>query len=456
MNFNLKRNSVWAATEVVVTGASIFLLYRYVVVYLGVRALGVWSLVLATTSLARLGDLGASAGLSRFVAIAIARNDSSLARAYMETAILTNLLLFVILGTILYYPFWWGIKFVVPANALMIARSLLPYTIASFVLLNLNAVTLSALVGLQRSDLKSLVVIVAMFVQMLVAVIVVPRYGLIGLAWGQVGQYGVSTAAAWIIFLRRTKSGLQRGALLHFDSAAFRDLIGFGLKLQALNLINFAFEPATKFVMSSVCGLEALGIYEMTYRMLTQVRQIVVAPTQALVPAFAHLWEANPSGIAGLYERAVVNSIIFGVPLLVLVGLLSPVIGWLWLGRNDPLFVAFSIVGSLGWIASLIGAPSYLLGVSRGLVRWNIIGLAFTSFCGPLVALIVGRVTGPIGVVSAAMLGLGGGSLFAMVMNCAMFDISPLPGRRAFAQAVIDNKQWSFQLLKRLFRFHDN
>jgi O-antigen/teichoic acid export membrane protein len=70
MELNLRRNSLYAVGEVVVSGLSLFLLYKKVVNTLGVEALGVWTLVLATTSLGRFADIGAASGLSRFVASA--------------------------------------------------------------------------------------------------------------------------------------------------------------------------------------------------------------------------------------------------------------------------------------------------------------------------------------------------------------------------------------------------
>ena len=81
MQLRLGRNATWAVGEVVISGLVLFLLYRIVVATLGVEALGVWSLVMATTSLARFADLGAAAGLARPRAEYARRRRSALTRA---------------------------------------------------------------------------------------------------------------------------------------------------------------------------------------------------------------------------------------------------------------------------------------------------------------------------------------------------------------------------------------
>jgi O-antigen/teichoic acid export membrane protein len=60
-----------AALSVLQTGISailLFFLYRYLLVRLGPEQLGVWSVVLASTSVARLSDMGFSGAVVRFVA----------------------------------------------------------------------------------------------------------------------------------------------------------------------------------------------------------------------------------------------------------------------------------------------------------------------------------------------------------------------------------------------------
>lgn len=250
MTLNLRQNAIWSIVEIVTSGISLFLLYKYVVSLLGLNALGLWSLVLASTSLVRLGDLGAAAGLSRFVAIALAKDDRISARNYVETALLTNLCIYTTVSLLLAMPLWWGMRYLVPPDSVDQARGLLPYALISFALLNLNAVTLAALVGQQRTDLKCKVAIISLIVQISVVLVAMPLTGLIGIGLGQIAQYAVSISLSWLTFRSLLGSPLVPLFPRHFNIGVFRELFCFGIKLQLMNLLNFLFEPSIKFVIS--------------------------------------------------------------------------------------------------------------------------------------------------------------------------------------------------------------
>src|ERR1700691_2404856 len=118
MELNLRRNSLYAVGEVVISGISLFLLYRKVVNTLGVEALGIWSLVLATTSLGRIADFGAASGLSRFVAAAKARGAADSELTFVETALITNATLYLCIALMLWAPAYFGLSLVMKGAAL--------------------------------------------------------------------------------------------------------------------------------------------------------------------------------------------------------------------------------------------------------------------------------------------------------------------------------------------------
>ncbi|WP_368508517.1 oligosaccharide flippase family protein [Bradyrhizobium lupini] len=426
-DFNLKRSALWSIAEVATSGVALFILYKYVLASLGMRSLGIWSLVLATTSLARLGDVGASAGLARFVAEALADKNVIKARDFVETALCTNIAIYTIASIILTIPLSVGVKLLVPADSALEAASLIPYALASFALLNVNAVILSALVGAQRADLKSKIVLLSTVAQVATALICVPSFGLIGMGLGQIAQSAVSIAIAWLTFRKLVGTNLVPFFPRHFDLGIFRELFSFGMKLQFANLISFSFEPATKLAMSSACGLEVLAIFEMAYRLVLQARHLVVAPMQALLPAFAHLGQERPHEVAALYEKTLAKSALFAVTALLSTGAFSPLISHLWLGSYNGLFVTFTVLLSVGWLLNALGAPAYHLGLARGLVKWNLAGHLITTIGSPLLGYLFGRLFGPTAFVLMTSAALGLGAVLTTVLNCrdCLVGLSP-------------------------------
>lgn len=436
MRLNLKGNAVWLFVEVIATGMSLLFLYKYVVLFLGIKALGIWSLVLATTSLAKLVDVGASSGLSRFIALALARKDGELAREYLSGALFINACLYSILALLLYWPLVFVIHFAVPTEAEKEATELLPYALTSFVFLNLGSTLLSALVGCQRADLKSKVVIFGNVLQIGSAILLVPSLGLAGLALAQLVQYVFSIAVG--LFAVTAVLGTKVSRILIISRASVVEILMFGLKLQAANLVAAVFEPASKFAVSSIAGLELLGLFEMAYRMVFQMRATLAAPMQVLLPAFTHLQETADDKVQKLYSRVMAHLLICSVPLFAVVASASPWLGILWIGSYQQYFTVCTISLSVGWFINLVGMPAYLLGISSGVIRWNLIGHVLTSIGGPLLGIAAGNYLGPTGSVFgiSAMLGLG--MVFTITMNCISLRIRPLPTLREIACTITD------------------
>ena len=61
-------NAAVSVVQTVISGVVLFLLYRYLLDHLGTEQLGLWSVILASTSVARLSDLGLTGSVVKFVA----------------------------------------------------------------------------------------------------------------------------------------------------------------------------------------------------------------------------------------------------------------------------------------------------------------------------------------------------------------------------------------------------
>lgn len=421
-------NAVWALAEVGVSSATLFLLYRLVTDALGIKALGLWSLVLATTSLARFGDVGASAGLSRFVAIADAEGGIP-ARHYVETALLSTLALYLGMSLLLFWPLRYVLTRTLHPDDVEAAIALLPLALISFTLAMTSASATTGLIGQHRTDQKSQLGIIGLVLQLAIAASLMRAYGLAALAWAQIAQNLWLLFAGWVLFARNATGRWSLRPPCCWRRPIFDELIGFGSRLQAANLISFLFEPLTKFVMSSLVGLEALGLYEMANRMVLLARQVIVAPMQTLIPAFAAGRHAPLVG-SEIYRKAFALVLPASLSINLGLALAAPVISTIWIGHADARFVFFMGIMSVGWFANTIASPAYLLGVGYGFVRWNIIGHLMTSLGGPALSLLLGQGAQARGVAIGASVMLAIGSLASMVMNCRHADLNPFVSLR--------------------------
>src|SRR5206468_708951 len=158
---------------------------------IGVEQLGVWSVVLATTSVCQIANLGLSASVVKFVAKYAARGqDETVADVIQTSAISLGVLIGLILSIV--SPFIsLLLTMVVPIANLKEALSILPYALSSLWMMVLSSVFQSGLDGYQRIDLRSMLLMAGALFHLILCFMLVPAYGLMGVAYAQVAQAGL-------------------------------------------------------------------------------------------------------------------------------------------------------------------------------------------------------------------------------------------------------------------------
>lgn len=431
---NIRRNVTWNVVEVVLMMMTQFAIFRIIIENLGVSALGIWSLVFSTLSFVGIANVGVAGTLTRFIAKPPAEDDIYIPPLrYVETAFSTNLLLYSALVLIGFTPAFFALSWASHGVDLEMARHLLPYAMISFVVLNVSNISASALIGFKRSDIKSALSILALGVQLGISVLTIRRFGIVGLALAQIAQNLVAGILGWLQILRISRSGTYLKFPFRFNTAAFKEMIGFGIRLQALNVTSYLYDPATKFVLSAIAGPMALGMYEVAYRLVFQTRALIVAPAQNLPPMFAAIPSGNIANRRVLYQTSTALMLSVSVLGSIAVVLISPLVSLVLLGEVRWPYVEWVSILSAGWLVNVAAVPAYLMGVGCGWVRWNIVGMALSILVSCVCGYILGTQIGAVGVVIAAALGIGGGAIVVMVANCRIGQVgSPFPPLIAF------------------------
>ena len=413
----LRRNAIFAVMEVAASGIALFIIYRNVVQVLGVSALGIWSLVLATTAFGRVADIGISAGLARFVARAIAEDEPEKAVAYMRTGAITVAGTMGLVALLGWYPLWLALGWSLKGHELDQARDVLPWAILTFWLLNLKAVGDASLLGLQRGDLRSISSLVGTATQVCASLALVKPLGLTGLAWAQAGQY-VPGLGLVMFFLWRMGPAVPKTSLSSwFSWSIFRQLFGFGAKLQVGTIANLMFEPACKIVLGNMAGTAVLGTFEMAYRMIYQVRSVAIMALQTTVPAFAELDARKSNELPELFEKVCRTAALATAPLMILSIVAAPFVSSIWIGSINPHFVFLCAALAIGWSINVLSAPAYFLGMADGRIWPNIAGQILSGILAPTAVYILGITSG--GLIAALGVAFGKipGDLLPAFMN---------------------------------------
>jgi O-antigen/teichoic acid export membrane protein len=109
-------NAIFSVAQVLVIGGTLFFLYRFLIGTIGIERVGIWSLVLATTSVANIANLGLSGSIVKFVARYNAQNDHKTVSDAIQTASV-SIAVVIALILVIAYPFAdWVLSLVVPST----------------------------------------------------------------------------------------------------------------------------------------------------------------------------------------------------------------------------------------------------------------------------------------------------------------------------------------------------
>src|SRR5574337_153421 len=321
--------------------------------------LGVWSVVLATTSIGNIANLGFSSSVVKFASKYNAKGDADTVARLIETSTVS---LGVLAGAllVLFYPLAkWLLGLAVPARELGTALMLLPYALTSLWFTLVAGVFQSGLDGFQRTDLRSALLITGSLTNLALSVIMIKRFGLPGLAYAQLTNSIILLVISWLM-LKRNAAGLSCFPC-RFDTGLSKEMTKYGSKLQVMFILVMLIDPVTKALLTRFGGLAMVGYFDMANRMIAQFRALIISANQVLVPTIADLQETNPALIENVYRDSYRILAFFALPLFSTIIAVAPIISELWIGQYERVFVFFTILLSIGWFFNILTVPAYFV-----------------------------------------------------------------------------------------------
>lgn len=366
---SLSRNALANVLQLLAGAVLLFALYRYINAILGVEQLGVWSVVLATVSASRLADVGLSAGVIYFVARDKAHGKPDRAAQVIDTAALT---LMATVGAVLplIYPLLTKLlPQLFDVGHVTQAQEILPYALVSFWLTSVAAVFQGGLDGCQRMDLRAGLMVAGQVLLLALALWLVPKFGLVGLAWAQIGQ-GLFLVVAGRFLLRRTLPQLP-WLMWRWRMRVLREMLGYGANVQAAALFMLFFDPVTKALMARFGGAAAAGYFEIANQVVLKVRSVIVAANQAVVPHVAALAVTKPAQLERLYRDSMRVLVVVSLPVFALLIAWTDGISWLLVGEYQPELVVLMGILAVAWCANIFAGSAYFGNMGVGRVGWN-------------------------------------------------------------------------------------
>jgi O-antigen/teichoic acid export membrane protein len=402
-------NAIMSVAQVVVISGILFVLYRFLLKTIGVENLGIWSVVLSTTSVAGIANFGLSGSVVKFVAKYVARGEGEAVAGVIQTALISITVVGGLILLIVYPLVHFILGLVMPSNSLVKAFSILPYAIMSLWMVIIAGVLRSGLDGYQRIDIRSMILTASALFHLILSFVLVPDYGLMGLAYARVIQTVAMLVISWFM-LKRFIPALPVFPY-QWNRKLFREMIGYGINFQVISITQMLCEPTTKALLTKFGGLSMVGFYEMASRMLLQLRLVLVSANQVLVPVIADFQERSPDSIQNIYKDNYRLMLYIALPFYSIVVAGTPLISEIWIGHYESTFVIFSVLLSVSLFINTLSVPAYFSYLGIGKLKWNTLGHVVTAIINAILGFIVGYNLGGMGVVIVWIISSIAGSL---------------------------------------------
>lgn len=406
-------NSITAIGQVIVVGIIYLILYRYLLVTLGIELLGVWSLIIASTSLALIANFGISTSIVKFVATYYTRKDFDSLNKLIFTASVFILITYSIISILILIIGNHILPYFIEDKYHKIALEILPFSLISLIINALGGVISSCLDGIQKNYIKSYIVSFTSILLFILSIVLTPNYGLKGLIFAQIFQ-AIVVLFTSLYFLSNSISGLL-SLKWNWSKTLFKEIINYGIKMQALSFMQMSFEPITKALLSKYGGLAMLGYYEMANRLVTQLRSLIVSANQVVIPVVAEASETNKDSVKELYVKTFSLVFLFDVFLITGIIISAPLVSYLWIGKIIPFFLFAVILNSIVTFVNICSNPAYFSYLGEGKLNWLIYSYLAITIINPILGYYLGINFGGYGVLIGWNFAFLIGSLFVLL-----------------------------------------
>lgn len=388
MKSKIHVNAVFSLLQVIITSIVLFISYKYLITELGIEKLGVWSLIVASVSILNVGSLGLSSTLVKYVAKYLVIKNQERISSIIQTALITVVIASIVLLVIVSVLANILLKAIVPENQMVLATSLLPFSLLNVGLLLPAGIILSAFDGAQKIYLRNLLLITSSILFLILVFFLIPLFDLLGVVYAQLWQSVFTLFFGWFT-LRRVFPFLPV-LPYRWEQNTLREIIGYGTNLQLITIFQMLYEPVTKSVLTIFGGLVAVGYYELANRLVLKTREMILSMFQVLIPVYASQIENDSEKIKSTYSKSINYLLFLSIPIFSLLVIAIPLISFFLIGSFEDQFYIIFIILLCSWFINIINAPAYFAFLGIGLLRWNvlshltigILNLALCYLCG--------------------------------------------------------------------------
>ncbi|MCU7618684.1 oligosaccharide flippase family protein [Chryseobacterium sp. PBS4-4] len=395
-------NVLTSGGQVALIGIMYYFLYRFLLEKLGVKLLGVWSVVMSASSIANIADLGIATSMVRFVSLYEHKNNLKRIPQLIFTGVVLNMLIFIPICLIIWPIAYLILGNIVEENYVTTARQLLPFSLLCVLLNSLAGVYGSLLDGFRKNYIRNSIFSFSSLLFLFFTILSVKKYGIIGVIWSQVFQSSLTLILCIIFATRLVKFNPFKW---NWNKVIFKEIFSYGIQFQLTSITGILNEPVTKMLMSKFGGLAFTGYYEMASKLVMQIRGVIVSANQSLMPLMVKESVATENKKKFSVLSLSFASVFF-ISLLSLsfLNILSPIVSKVWIGHDEPIFINVLLVVSVCMFINLLSAPTYFALLSFNKLNPIIISQLIMAIINIALGYFLGSILGGYGIVFTWMI----------------------------------------------------
>lgn len=417
----MKLNAIFFAAQLTITSVSLFLLYKLIYNFCGAEQLGLFSLLMAISGVAKLAEFGMGAGIIKYVAQYKHENNIPKCKKIIETSVLFMMVVTLVVMLAIYFPLSYAINEYAPKKLLSSVECLIPYVLILLIITSIHTALQSAIDGLNLIYIRSIILSLGSITITFLVFLQIERFGLIAVVGAQ-----IAVGLIYIIFcylFLYFKIGRLCFLPRNFCKETFKEMLKYNSSFQAITFISLVFDPVTKALLGYFGGLVSVGHYELASKLLGQIKNLITLPNQVIIPIIARKEKATKAGYLDLYKLNFSILLSITAPIYGVVVLSMPAISEFWIGAYSSIFVSYSIILAAGFFINGLSNPAYYYSIGRGELGVNIVTHIIIAIINLFLGGILGFFWGGVGVVTGWSISLVVGSLYLILKTQKLNEI---------------------------------
>ena len=334
----LVKNTAFIAIGRIGAMAATIVLTPLIISSLGEERFGIWSLTLLFTSYISFLDFGIGLAYSKYIAEYYAKGQLDKINSVVVCGIGLYLLFSVIVLLTGYFLIHLALTiFSIPVHLQEEARTTFWYALIIFAGAGTFSVFESVSVGLQKMEYNNSIVLFATLIGAVISILYLRSGGgLVGLLL--INAFALSVRIILMYFAARRLLPTLSLSPRFLNRAQVRELLSFGVKVQAGRLANLGTLNINRVLVGSFVGLLGVSSYQIGATVVQGIRNLSMIMFGAITPAASEIEaKMEPQDLIGLYRTSTRATVLVAGAGFGLVAAAAAPIIVLWTGKYYPI-----------------------------------------------------------------------------------------------------------------------